>query len=76
MIELFLAVLLALWEYKRRMKVRLFADKQVQTETPWWFYREIVYSDVEMEDVSSIMSLNMSIDSINGLQLSDCDSLL
>ena len=56
------------------MKVRLFADKQVQTETPWWFYSEIVYSDVEMEDVSSIMSLNMSIDSINGL--SDCDSLL
>jgi len=74
MIELFLAVLLALWEYKRRMKVRTFADKQVQTETPWWFYSEIVYSDVEMEDVSSIMSLNMSIDSINGL--SDCDSLL
>ena len=75
MIELFLAVLLALWEYKRRMKVRMFADKQVQTSTAWWFYSEIVYTDVEMEDVSSD-SLNMSLDSINGLQLSDCDSLL
>ena len=72
MIELFLAVLLAVWEYKRRRKARRFADKQVQTEEPWWFYSEIVYSDAEMEDVSSIMSL----DDINGLQLSDCDSLL
>ena len=71
MIELFLAVLLALWEYKRRMKVRMFADKQVQTSTAWWFYSEIVYSDIEMVDVSSE---NMSLDSINGL--SDSDSLL
>ena len=70
MIELLIVALLAIWEYHRRMKVRLFADKQVQTSTAWWFYSEIVYSDVEMDDVSSIMSL----DSIN--ELSDCNSLL
>jgi hypothetical protein len=75
MIELLIVALLAIWEYHRRMKVRMFADKQVQTSTAWWFYSEIVYTDVEMEDVSSD-SLNMSLDSINGLQLSDSDRLL
>ena len=64
MIELLLVAFLAWWEYNRRMRVRLFADKQVQTETPWWFYSEIVYSDIEMVDVSSE---NMSLDSLSDL---------